>query len=368
MKKTLISLSLAAFFLGNPSIYAQEKEQTVYMVNPFQLSFSDFINEIKTQTNLTVTYNPLDIKDLKINNLDFEDVPVEILIQFINNNFPLDAKLVGNEIILTKDDSKQSNYDLYIDSNKNLNQVGLEEVVATGYSNQSRKTLATSVSKLDTKVLKNAPRSNAATALQGTIAGLKITQTSGQPGSTPSITLRGGTDFGGGGSPLVLIDGVPGSFYGLNSDDIESIEVLKDAASTAIYGARSANGVILVTTKKGKKGKSSIVFNSRFTYNDRTKDKLELMNAREYVKFNRLAIQNYQNQINRSAFNAFLNGEYPAGVRNNPINSNYTTMILSDKNKYLLNYAGWETIPDPLNPNQQLIFQDNNFSDLFLSK
>ncbi|MGQ3643561.1 hypothetical protein ACT8O7_03610 [Ornithobacterium rhinotracheale] len=162
------------------------------MVNPFQLSFSDFINEIKTQTNLTVTYNPLDIKDLKINNLDFEDVPVEILIQFINNNFPLDAKLVGNEIILTKDDSKQSNYDLYIDSNKNLNQVGLEEVVATGYSNQSRKTLATSVSKLDTKVLKNAPRSNAATALQGTIAGLKITQTSGQPGSTPSITLRGG--------------------------------------------------------------------------------------------------------------------------------------------------------------------------------
>ncbi|AFL97493.1 SusC/RagA family TonB-linked outer membrane protein [Ornithobacterium rhinotracheale] len=365
MKKTLISLSLAAFFLGNPSIYAQEKEKTVYMVNPFQLSFSDFINEIKTQTNLTVTYNPLDIKDLKINNLDFEDVPVEILIQFINNNFPLDAKLVGNEIILTKDDSKQSNYDLYIDSNKNLNQVGLEEVVATGYSNQSRKTLATSVSKLDTKVLKNAPRSNAATALQGTIAGLKITQTSGQPGSTPSITLRGGTDFGGGGSPLVLIDGVPGSFYGLNSDDIESIEVLKDAASTAIYGARSANGVILVTTKKGKKGKSSIVFNSRFTYNDRTKDKLELMNAREYVKFNRLAIQNYQNQINRSAFNAFLNGEYPAGVRNNPINSNYTTMILSDKNKYLLNYAGWETIPDPLNPNQQLIFQDNNFSDLF---
>lgn len=192
MKKTLINLSLAAFFLGNPSIYAQEKEQTVYMVNPFQLSFSDFINEIETQTNLTVTYNPSDIRDLKINNLDFEDVPVEILIQFVNNNFPLDAKLVGNKIILTKNNGKQSNYTLYIDSNRNLNQVGLEEVVATGYSNQSRKTLATSVSKLDTKVLKNAPRSNAATALQGTIAGLKITQTSGQPGSTPSITLRGG--------------------------------------------------------------------------------------------------------------------------------------------------------------------------------
>ena len=130
----------------------------------------------------------------------------------------------------------------------------LDEVVVTGYGVQTRKTLATSVSKLDTKVLESAPRSNAATALQGSIAGLRVTQVTGKPGTTPEIQLRGGTDFNGSGSPLVLIDGVPGSFYALNSDDIESMEVLKDAASTAIYGARAANGVILVTTKKGKTG------------------------------------------------------------------------------------------------------------------
>src|SRR5690606_17017936 len=130
----------------------------------------------------------------------------------------------------------------------------LDEIVVTGYSTQSRAEMTTSISKLDTRVLENAPRSNVATALQGTIAGLKVTQTSGQPGTTPSLVVRGGTSFDGTGNPLILVDGVPSSFYALNSDDVESIEVLKDAASTAIYGARAANGVILVTTRKGRTG------------------------------------------------------------------------------------------------------------------
>ena len=96
----------------------------------------------------------------------------------------------------------------------------LDEVVVTGYGSQSRATLTTSVSKLDTQILESSTRSNAATALQGTIAGLRVTNTTGQPGSTPQIVLRGGTNFDGTGSPLILIDGIPGSFYALNSDDI----------------------------------------------------------------------------------------------------------------------------------------------------
>ena len=139
----------------------------------------------------------------------------------------------------------------------------LDELVVTGYSTQVRSQMTTSVSKLNTKVLESASRSNAATALQGTIPGLKVTQTTGQPGSTPKLQLRGGTGFDGSGSPLILIDGVPGSFYALNADDIESIDVLKDAASTAIYGARAANGVVIVTTKKGKPGKSNINFKTK---------------------------------------------------------------------------------------------------------
>ena len=241
----------------------------------------------------------------------------------------------------------------------------LNEVVVTGYTTQSRAEMTTSIAKLDTKVLESAPRSNAATALQGTIAGLKVTQTTGQPGSTPSLVVRGGTSFSGTGSPLVLIDGVPGSFYALNADDIESMEVLKDAASTAIYGARAANGVILVTTKKGKVGKSNITFRAKFTSNERREDPMEYLGAADYVKFNRLAVKQAQDVMGYAWLNQFLTGAHAAATGNNTTNSIYTTMVLSDDNKYLLNFDGWQTIDDPVNPGTSLLFQANKMNELF---
>ena len=240
----------------------------------------------------------------------------------------------------------------------------LDEVVVTGYTTQSRAEMTTSIAKLDTKVLESASRSNAATALQGTIAGLQVTQTTGQPGSTPSLVLRGGTSFDGTGTPLILIDGVPGSFYALNSDDIESMEVLKDAASTAVYGARAANGVVLVTTKKGKSGKANVTFRSKFTTNKRRKDPMKYLGAADYVKFNRLGVRAAQDVMGYDWLNVFLTGAHAAATGNNTTNSIYTTMVLSDDNRYLLDYEGWQTIDDPVNPGTSLIFQENKMSDL----
>lgn len=238
----------------------------------------------------------------------------------------------------------------------------LDEVVVTGYGTQSRNTLATSVSKLDVKTLESAPRSNVATALQGSVSGLRVTQSTGKPGSTPTIQLRGGTDFGGGGSPLILVDGVPSSFYALNSDDIESMEVLKDAASTAIYGARAANGVILVTTKKGKQGRSNITFRTKYTLNQK-REMPDYLGARDYIYWNRKAVQNVQN-YGVTNFNQFLTGSHSMGVDNNTTNSTYTTMVLSPANAYLLNYPEWQQMVDPTDPTRTLIFQDNKMSDL----
>lgn len=244
----------------------------------------------------------------------------------------------------------------------------LDEIVVTGYSTQSRAEMTTSISKLDTRVLENAPRSNIATALQGTIAGLKVTQTSGQPGTTPSLVVRGGTSFDGTGSPLILVDGVPSTFYALNSDDVESIEVLKDAASTAIYGARAANGVILVTTRKGRSGKANITLRSKFTFNDRPEDPMEYLNAADYVKFNRLAVKAAQEVMGYAWLNQFLTGNNAAGVGNNTTNSIYTTMVLSPANEYLLAYDGWQTMEDPVNPGTTLIFMENQMNELFYQK
>jgi TonB-linked SusC/RagA family outer membrane protein len=236
----------------------------------------------------------------------------------------------------------------------------LGEVVVTGYGSQSRNQLTTSVSKLDDRVLETATRSNAATALQGNVAGLRVTNLTGQPGATPSIQLRGGTGFDGAGSPLILVDGVPSSFYGLNSDDIESIEVLKDAAATAIYGARSANGVILVTTKSGRKGRSSITFKQRYAVNQE-RELPEYIGAADFIRLNRQAVRDYREATGRlTQFGAFLDGATAFGTGNNTTDSPFTTQFLTDDNRYLLEQPGWSTIPDPLDPSRQILFQEND--------
>ena len=139
----------------------------------------------------------------------------------------------------------------------------LDEVVVVGYGTQSRATLTTSVSKMDTKALESVPYSNLVTALQGTVSGVRVQSTTGQPGANPRIIVRGGTSINSpdGADPIYIVDGViRNDIDGINSDDIESMQVLKDAASTAIYGARGSNGVVLITTKTGKAGKTSVTY------------------------------------------------------------------------------------------------------------
>ncbi|MEZ5042846.1 MAG: SusC/RagA family TonB-linked outer membrane protein [Saprospiraceae bacterium] len=239
------------------------------------------------------------------------------------------------------------------------NAATLDEVVVTGYGSQSRAKLTTSVSKLNTQILETSTRSNAATALQGTIAGLRVTNTTGQPGSTPQIILRGGTNFDGTGSPLILVDGIPSSFYALNADDIESIEVLKDAAATAIYGARSANGVILVTTKTGKVGKSAINYKFKYSSNKERNDQ-QYVGVEDFINYNRQGIAWYREATNLpNQFGAFLTGSNAAGTGNNTTNSPFTTQLLSPANQYLLNQPGWRSISDILDPSQEILFYDN---------
>ena len=138
----------------------------------------------------------------------------------------------------------------------------LDEVVVTGYGmSQKRSLMTNSISKLDDKVLQNAAMSNAAQSLQGTVSGLRVTNTSGKPGSSPNIVLRGGASINKNlEGPLVVVDGLVRSMDDINPSDIESIQVLKDAASTAIYGARAGHGVVLITTKRGKSQKPRVTY------------------------------------------------------------------------------------------------------------
>ncbi len=142
----------------------------------------------------------------------------------------------------------------------------LDEVVVLAYGvKQKRGKLTNSVSSVSEETLTKGSYGGPAQALIGAVSGLKVQQTSGFAGATPSITLRGGTSYDGSGEPLVVVDGQvrTDGLSDLNSNDIESMEVMKDAGATAIYGARAANGVILITTKQGKAGKAQVNFNMK---------------------------------------------------------------------------------------------------------
>lgn len=141
----------------------------------------------------------------------------------------------------------------------------LDELVVVGYGYQKKSDVATSVTTVKTDEMLSYPAGNVAEMLRGRAAGVTVTSTSGRPGSTPSIKIRGTRSISASNAPLYVIDGTPASadeFAVLGAEDIASIEILKDAASQAIYGARASDGVILVTTKRGKAGKTEISYNA----------------------------------------------------------------------------------------------------------
>ena len=141
--------------------------------------------------------------------------------------------------------------------------LNLDDAVVVGYGVQKKVNLTGAVASVSTEELSGKPIANVLEGLQGTTPGLVIQQGTSTPGSSPSINIRGYNTMNDN-NPLVLIDGIEGSIANLNPQDIDQISVLKDASSTAIYGSRASNGVILVTTKKGKEGKVEVSYNMTY--------------------------------------------------------------------------------------------------------
>ncbi len=149
----------------------------------------------------------------------------------------------------------------------------LEEVVVVGYGVQKKKDLTGSVSSIKSADIQNVAAANAMQAMQAKVPGMDLQQSSGQAGAGVSITMRGNRSISADNGPLILVDGVVyGSTLDIPAGDIESMDILKDASSTAIYGSRGANGVILITTKRGKAGKTRVDLNAYNSFNSATSD------------------------------------------------------------------------------------------------
>ncbi len=225
----------------------------------------------------------------------------------INGNYSLEVPgeesvLVFSSVGFTKEEIIVGNQTV-IDIVLNPDLTALEEIVVIGYGSVKKSDLTGSISSVKGEELERTPMQSIDQGLIGRAAGVVVTQTSGMPGATASIRVRGTTSLQGGNEPLYVIDGFPiyaGSGYGntgggtggrerissmatIDPNDIESIEILKDASATSIYGARAANGVVLITTKSGKAGQDQISFNAYYGV-QQVVQKLDVMNALEYAE------------------------------------------------------------------------------------
>jgi TonB-dependent starch-binding outer membrane protein SusC len=161
----------------------------------------------------------------------------------------------------------------------------MDQVVVVGYGTQRKRELTGAVSVVNAADIANRPIVNTAEALQGKAAGVQVTSVSGKPGAGLSIRIRGSSSISAGNEPLYVVDGIPMSDISTYSpNDIESISVLKDAASASIYGTRAANGVVVITTKKGRAGKSKIEFNTYFGTSSPTNN-LDVLDSRQYQEY-----------------------------------------------------------------------------------
>ncbi|MES2777363.1 MAG: TonB-dependent receptor [Bacteroidota bacterium] len=210
-----------------------------------------------------------------------------------------EVKLAANAEFLT--------IEVEVSEGKQLDDV----VVNVGYASVSKKTLAAAVSSITEKDLKDFPVSTVAEALAGKLAGVNVRQTEGQPGAEIQIVVRGGTSLTQDNAPLYIVDGAPldNALAILSPNEIQTIDVLKDLASTAIYGARGANGVVLITTKSGKKGRTIVSFDA-FAGARTITNKLDVLSPYEYVMFQyELMRQHYSGVFfnDTAAQNSFFN-------------------------------------------------------------
>ncbi|PMC24633.1 SusC/RagA family TonB-linked outer membrane protein [Hoylesella buccalis] len=231
---------------------------------------------------------------------------------------------------------------------------GLDEVVVVGYGTQKKINLTGAVSMIKGDDLENRPIANVTSGLQGMLPGVTIESSSGQPGAVPSIRVRGINTISSNTSPLILIDGVAGGDLNLlNPLDIESVSVLKDAASSAIYGARAANGVILITTKKGKRKENAHVSYSGYVGMQTPTALPKLVNGRQYMELynESMAAAGFSKPYGEDAFQKYDSGEYPNEYSNtdwvheifkkNALQTSHAVSVRGggDKSAYFLSYG-----------------------------
>lgn len=272
LMRKLLRSSFVVLFLAIATIaFAQSKSISGTIVDSTGESIIGANVMVKGTTNGTIT-------DIDGNfSLSVPDNTKTLEISFIGYETALVTIPQNNQVKVTLKESS----------------IVLNEVVAIGYGVQKKGSVTGSIAKVNSEKLGDRPISDVSSALQGQMAGVEIRTTSGEPGKDIQIRVRGAASINADSDPLYVVDGIPvDNLNSLNPSDIESIEVLKDASSSAIYGSRGANGVVLVTTKKGKQGKINVEFSANVGLQQMER-KMDVLSAEEWIGF-----KSYYNNTN----------------------------------------------------------------------
>ncbi|MDM1060694.1 TonB-dependent receptor [Myroides odoratimimus] len=345
-KKLYTPLATALLFLqllSMEGIYAQQKAVSPISIQINQASITDVFNSIKKQSNYTVIYSDQVTALSKKVDLNINAKDIQTVLDYLSKQYGITYQITGNTISVkltevkaqkirgnVKDRQglgvpgasiilKGTNHGVSTDLDGNFeldavigkdrletsfigyktvetlahsfmkivmdeDQTSLDEIVVIGYGTQKRSDLTGAVSTVKSKDLTSYTVTDPIQALQGKVAGVSVSQNTGEPSGDFSIRIRGINSIMGGNSPLIIVDGIPQSSSTIGSYDIESMEILKDASATAIYGSRGANGVVLITTKRGKEGSAIVDYNYDYGSQRQIK-KLDLMNEREWASF-----------------------------------------------------------------------------------
>ncbi|MCD9575325.1 SusC/RagA family TonB-linked outer membrane protein [Flavobacterium soyae] len=225
----------------------------------------------------------------------------------------------------------------------------LDEVVVVAYGKTKKSTYTGSAAQIKSEQLENRPLTNSLSVIEGSTSGVQIQSSAGQPGASPEIRIRGFSSVNGSNNPLYIVDGVPfaGDISNINSADIESLTVLKDAASTSLYGSKAANGVIIITTKTGKSPKDKFSLNVSTGMTSRAIKDYDRVNVYDYYPLEWEAIRNSRpmaTQAQKDAANTYASARVPVVLVTNPFNVPNSSIVGTD---------------GKLNPDAQLLYPED---------
>ena len=337
LNSLLSKLNCTYSFVGNHVVINKKSEDEVLSTNQNKEHF--IIGNITDENNIALAGVHIIIKNSSIQtitdidgNFSFktDTLPVNVLISYLGYS----------QTDLLIDDVKPLNISLYPSG------ILLEEFVVIGYGIQSKRSVTGAVQTLSTNGYENLPVAQMNQKIQGKFAGVQINQTTGAPGQGMSVRIRGQASISAGNYPLYVVDGFPiaGDISNLNPDEFESVSILKDASSAALYGSRAANGVVLITTKKAKAGSSRFDFNMYSGLQQIPVERMpDMMNAREFAQFKKEIYQDNGQTVPEMFQNPNQYGKgtnwYKVITRNAPI-QNYSLSFSKNKDRLGLYLVG----------------------------